>query len=123
MSTMEDIIDAIDKSDRSDEEKADLMDVLQAKMVSITGYVGTVARLKMQTQFCETTEDTYMREKTDEQLALARENCSKSCRRLNRMCEDLSIEPFCDFDVEDEEKLDEFCRQIAMHLFMEGSCK
>ena len=120
MSTMEDIIDAIDKSDYSDEEKADLMDVLQTKMVSITGYVGTVARIKMQMQLYESSEDTYMREKTDEQLTLARENCRKSFKRLNRMCEDLSIEPFCDFNFDDEEKLDEFCRQIAMQLFMAG---
>ena len=120
MSTMEDIIVAIDKSDYSDEEKADLMDVLHAKMVSITGYVGTAAKIKMQMQLYESTEDTYMRDKTDEQLALARQACSKSCRRLNRMCADLSIEPFCDFDVDDVEKLDEFCRQIAMHLFMAG---
>ncbi len=123
MSTMEDILNAIDKSDRSEEQKADMLDVLQAKMVSVTSYVGTVARIKMQTQFCETTEDDYMKWKVDEQLASARETCRKSCRRLNKMCEDLSIEPFCDFDVEDEEKLDEFCRQIAMHLFMEGSRK
>ena len=120
MSTMKDIIDAIDKSDRSDGEKADLMDILQAKMVSITGYVGTVARLKMQMQLYESTEDAYLREKTDEQLALARENCRKSCIRINRLCEDLHIELFCDFDINDVEKLDEFCRQIAMQLFMSG---
>ena len=117
MSTMEDIIVAIDKSDYSDEEKADLMDVLQAKMVSITSYVGVVARINMQMQFCETTEDDYMREKTDEQLALARENCRKSCRRLNRLCEDLHIELFCDFDIDDVEKLDDFCRRMAMTFF------
>ena len=120
MSTMEDILNAIDKSDRSDEEKADLIDVLQAKMVSITGYVGTVARIKMQMQMYESTEDDYMKWKADEQLASARENCRKSCIRINRMCEDLQIEPFCDFDIEDRGKLDEFCRQIAMHLFMAG---
>lgn len=120
MSTMEDIIDAIDKSDRSEEQKADMMDVLQAKMASVTSYVGVVARINMQMQFCGITEDDYMREKTDEQLALARENCRKSCRRLNRMCEDLHIELFCDFDIEDREKLDEFCRKIAMQLFMAG---
>lgn len=120
MSTMEDIIVAIDKSDYSDEEKADLMDVLQAKMVSITSYVGVVARINMQMQFCETTEDDYMREKTDEQLALARENCRKSCRRLNRLCEDLHIELFCDFDIDDVEKLDDFCRRMAMTFFLKG---
>lgn len=120
MSTMEDILNAISKSDRSDEEKADLMDVLQTKMISITSYVGTVARIKMQMQLYESSEDIYMREKTDEQLASARETCRKSCRRLNRMCEDLSIEPFCDFNFDDEEKLNEFCRQIAMQLFMAG---
>ena len=120
MSTMEDIIDAIDKSDRSDDEKKDLLDVLQVKMVSIASYVGTVARLKMQTQLYSGTEDAYMAGKADEQLASARENCRKSCIRINRMCEDLSIEPFCEFDVDDEEKLDEFCRQIAMQLFMAG---
>ncbi len=120
MSTMEDIIDAIDRSDHTDEEKKDLLDVLHIKMVSIASYVGTVARIKMQMQLYERSEDTYMGGKAGEQLALAREDCSKSCRRLNRMCEDLSIEPFCDFDVEEGEKLDEFCRQIAMTLFMAG---
>ena len=120
MSTMKDILNAISKSDRSDEEKADMLDVLQAKMVSVTSYVGTVARIKMQTQFCEKTEDAYMAGKADEQLVSARENCRKSCIRINRMCEDLHIEPFCDFDIEDREKLDEFCRQTAMQLFSEG---
>ena len=120
MSTMEDILNAISKSDRSDEEKADLMDVLQAKMISITSYVGTVARIKMQMQLYAGTEDAYMAGKADEQLASARENCRKCCIWLNRMCEDLQIEPFCDSDIEDREKLDEFCRQTAMRLYSEG---
>ncbi len=118
MSTMEDIIKAIKESDRTEGEKEDMLDILQARMRVITGYFGGVAKIKVELQLADVAGDEYR--KTAGKYEELQKSCSDSCKRLNRMCEDLQIDPFCDFDPDDKDKLEAFCGQMMMGLFMKG---
>lgn len=124
MTKFSEIIKAIKETTLSNKDKDDALLAVKNEINHFIDYFNQVVQMEIHSEFVKDRgwqpADEYIFKSMDETRRDYHNICVQSCYELNKMCENLGLEPICDFDIENRHEVANFGGYIVCGLYAKG---